>query len=222
LNPFVRVVFEAAKVAAVVWIVVVVDPLLEETFPRVDAGWRYLVSAVLFAALLEGGLQLLFGWPRIVVEWSCKTSDVSSSRITARIPQRKIDSQAFELRVSTPTGGWLGYQVLRLLMLLGVTLQIRVDRAAVLPSVENYHTIAGVPTVTPDSVSRGFNVALGSAPSRPGTWHWARVTWADDGHLDDVECNIDYVLWHPSWLARCVLLFVWKTKNAGRFQVVRS
>ncbi|TQJ40602.1 hypothetical protein FBY33_2669 [Arthrobacter sp. SLBN-112] len=221
-NPFFGVLSEAAKVAVAVWVVLWAEPFLESSMPSIDAGWRYLLSAIFTAVVLEVLLQIVFGWPRVDVQWGVKGEDAPiANALVARVTKRKPDSQVFSLRISAPSGGWLGYQILKLWMLIGVKLQIRIERASVVPSVENSPKVNGLPTVKSDDESKGFCIDLGRAPRRPGQWHWAEVSWRDEATPNGIEINIDYVLHHKNAILRSLLfIFVRKSSNARHFQVV--
>lgn len=215
------VLWEAAKVAVVVWVVLAIEPAVADIFPKLDVGWRYLISATATALVLEIVLQVFLGWPRIVVQWSVKAEPTPISSIVARVNKRNRNSQVFVVRVSTPPSGWLGYLILKGWMRLGVTLQIRIDRAAAAPTVDGASRENGIPSIRPDDASRGVVVDLGRPPRRPGEWHWADVRWKAEGEPDGVELNVDYVLHHPNSFLRLLLrIFVWRTTNVRHFQLV--
>lgn len=149
-NRFIGVLLDAVKVAVAAWAAIYVEPGVSKLLPTIGEPLQYLIAAFIAAAVLEALLQIVLGWPRIEVEWTDKTEDVPISGIVARIRPANQESQPFALTVSTPSGGWLGYQVLRLWMRLGVRLQIRVESALVVPTCEYPSKRGGVPTVMPD------------------------------------------------------------------------
>lgn len=215
------VLWDAAKVALAVWGVLAVEPFLEKDLPNLDEGWRYLISAIFAAIILEFLFQTVLGWPRIHVHWTVAAEDAPISEIVARVTKRKTDSQVFSLSISTPSGGWVGYQFLKFLMLLGVTLQIRIEQASLVPSVEKSRKVGERPTVTPDDESKGFSIDLGKVPRCPGQWHWAEVNWRDETSPRGVDFNVDYILHHENAVARIILFtFVRRTTNARTFRVV--
>ena len=197
------------------------DPWVEENLPKLDAGWRYLFSAVVTAAVLESVLQIALGWPTVVIHWEDKDEHVPISDIVARATKRRPDSQAFVLKISTPNGGWLGYQVMRAWMRLGVVLEIRIDRAAIVATVDGSSMTSNQPNVTPDDNSNGVVIELGRAPRRPGKWHWANVRWRVVDMSQGVKVNVDCVLHHQNAFVRFLLLiFVRRSTNVRHFQVV--
>lgn len=217
------VLWEAVKVAITIWVVLALDPWVENNLPSLDAGWRYLLSAIAAAIILECLLQLVLGWPRLVVEWEVKDESAPINSIVARGTRRKPNSQVFVLKILTPPGGWLGYQTMKILMRLKVTLQVRIDRAGVVPTVERSSMVGTVPTVTSDAASNGVSIELGTAPRRPGKWHWANVRWEIGNAQDGVDFNVDYVLHHKSRFI-CMLLrvLVMRSTNVRHFQVERA
>lgn len=222
-NRIASVIWEALKVALTIWGVLAVDPWVEVTLPKVEAGWRYLISAVVAATLLELILQLALGWPRIKIQWEDKGESAPISGIVARVSKRKKVSQVFILKVSTPPGGWLGYQIMKLWMRLDVSLQIRIERVAVTPTVERSSLTHNIPSVTPDDESNGVTIKLGSPPRRPGKWHWADVRWEIGELLNGVDVNVDCVLHHRNCIIRWLLwIFVWRSTNVRHFQVERA
>lgn len=212
---------EALKVAVTAWAVLSLDPWVAATFPNIGPGVRYFVSALVAATVLEALLQLVFGWPRIEVRWYDKRDEVAVDSIVARVTKRNPSTQVFAMRVSAPPSGWLGYQVMRALMRTRPTLQVRIERAGVKPTVESASLMNGKPTVVADDESGGFRVDLGSAPRRAGEWHWADVRWRNVSMPPGMEVNVDVLLYHPNPVMRVVLaVAVWRSIRVRRFQVV--
>ena len=211
----------AIKVACAVWGALWVEPWVEQTFPNAATAVNYLVAAVGAAVVLEILLQIFLGWPRVKIMWTIKGEDAPISEIVARVRSRNQNSQVFSLRISTPSGGWLGYQLLRLYMLLGVKLQIRIERASIVPTCEASSKTSDVVTVTPDDDFNGFTVDLGKAPRRPSPWHWADVRWMNESTPTGDEYNIDYVFHHKNYILKFLLnTLIWNSTNARSFRVV--
>jgi hypothetical protein len=213
----------AIKVAIAAWGTIAIEPWAEQTFPTLGKPLQFLIAAIIAAVTLEILLQVFFGWPRIRVAWSIKGEDAPISEVVARVRRSNKESQVFALKISTPLGGWIGYQLLRLYMLSGAQLQIRIERASIVPTCELSSKVGGVPTVVPDDRSNGFIVDLGKAPPRPGPWHWADVRWRDESTPVGDEFNIDYVIHHKNRLVKFFLnALIWRSKNASCFRVVGS
>lgn len=214
---------DALKVAIAASGAIAIDPWVEQTFPALGKPLQTLVAAIIAAAILEGLLQLLFGWPRINIAWSVEGEDAPILEVVARIRRNSKESQVFNLKISTPAGGWLGYQLLRWYTTSGAQLHIRIERASIVPTCEHSSKADGVPTVVPDDRSNGFIVDLGKAPRKPGHWHWAKVRWRDEATPVGDDFNIDYVIHHPSRFKMFFLnALIWRSKNASRFRVVGS
>lgn len=212
---------DALKVAGAAWGVLWLEPWTDQAFSNLDKGWRFLISAFIAAIFVELVWQLVLGWPRMEVHWAARGEDVALTEIRAKASKRKPDTQAFHLRISAPSKGWLGHQILRLWMCFGVTLQIRIEQASVVPSVEDSHKVDTRPTTVPDNESKGFGIELGRAPRRPGHWHWADVRWRDESSPPGVSFNVDYVLHHENAFVKFLLCtFVWRSAKARTFQVV--
>lgn len=221
MNRVFGVLGDAIKVAIAAWGALWIVPWVEETFPTVGRPGGFLIAAVVAAVVLEILLQLIFGWPRIRIEWSVKGEAAPLSEVVARIRPGNSESQVFLLKVSTPSGGWLGYQLLRRCMRGGVQLRIRIERALIVPTCELSSKTEGAIAVTPDDVFNGFNVDLGPAPRRPSLWHWAEVRWRDESTSIGDEFNIDYSFHHERPVVRLILnALVWRSTNANRFRVV--
>lgn len=221
-NRIASVLGEAAKVGAAVWVVLTVDPWVAENLPELNVGWRYTLSTIATVVLLEIVLQLILGWPRISIQWEAKGESAPISSIVARATRRNTNSQVFAIKVLIPPSGWVSYQALKLLMLPDVTLQIRIDRAGAVPTVEKSSLDGTAATVTPDSESHGVAVKLGRAPRRPGKWHWADVRWEVSNATAGVDMNVDCVLHHPKPAVRIILgVLVRRTTNVRHFHVER-
>lgn len=221
-NRLASVLGEAAKVGVAVWVVLTADPWVAQNLPALNAGWRYALSTIITVLLVEILLQLILGWPRISILWEAKGEAAPISSIVARATRRNPNSQVFVVKVSIPPSGWVSYQALRLLMLFDVTLQIRIDRAGVIPTVENASLNGTAATVTPDLGSHGVTVALGRVPRRPGKWHWGDVRWEVGNASVGVDMNVDCVLHHPWLPVRIILgMLVRRTTNVRHFNVER-
>lgn len=213
----------AIKVAIAAWGTIAIEPWAEQTFPLLGEPLQFLIAAIIAAVTLELLLQIFLGWPRISVAWSVKGEDAPISEVGARIRRSNKESQVFDLKISTPLGGWIGYQLLRFFALSRAQLQIRIERASIVPTCELSSKVAGVPTIVPDDQSNGFIVDLGKAPRRPGPWHWAEVRWRDESTPVGVEFNIDYVIHHKNHFVKFFLnALIWRSKNASCFRVVGS
>ncbi|WP_285241506.1 hypothetical protein [Pseudarthrobacter sp. MEB009] len=209
------------KVAMAAWTTLSLEPWAEQTFPMFGEPVQFLFAAIISAITLELLLQIFLGWPRIKVVWSVKGEDAPISEVVARIRPGNAESQVYSLKVSAPSAGWLGYQILRLNALCGAQLQIRIDQASVVPTCEASSKTAGVPSVVPDDRSNGFTIDLGKAPRRPGPWHWAEVRWRDESTPVGDEFNIDYVFHHKNPFMKLYLnALIWRSKNASFFRVV--
>ncbi|MFJ4268433.1 hypothetical protein ACIPY1_17895 [Paenarthrobacter nicotinovorans] len=213
----------AIKVAIAAWGTIAIEPWAEQTFPLLGKPIQFLIAAIIAAVTLEFLLQIFLGWPRIRVAWSVKGEDAPISEVIARIRRSNKESQVFSLKISTPPGGWVGYQLLRCCTLSGAELHIRIDRALVAPTCELVSKVGGVPTVVPDDTSNGFIVDLGKAPRTPGPWHWADVRWRDESTPVGEEFNIHYVMHHHNRFVKFLLnALIWRSKNASCFRVVGS
>jgi hypothetical protein len=211
----------AIKVAIAAWGTIAIEPWAEQTFPLLDKPLQFLIAAIIAAVTLELLLQIFLGWPRISVAWSVKGEDAPISEVVARIRRSNKESQVFALKISTPLGGWIGYQLLRFYTLSGAQLHVRIERASIVPTCELSSKVGGVPTIVPDDRSNGFIVDLGKAPRRPGPWHWADVRWRDESTPVGDEFNIDYVIYHKNRLVKFFLnALIWRSKNARCFRVV--
>lgn len=213
----------ALKVAIAAWGTIAIEPWAEETFPSLGKPIQFLIAAIIAAVVMEILLQIFLGWPRISVVWSAKGEEAPLSEVVARIRQSNKVSQVFDLKIFTPQGGWIGYQFLRFYTLFGAQLQIRIERAPIVPTCELSSKVGGVPTVVPDDGSNGFIVDLGQAPRRPGLWHWAEVRWRDESTPVGDEFNIDYIIYHENRLVKFFLnALIWRSNNASCFRVVGS
>lgn len=220
-NRLLGVVWDAIKVAIAAWVAISIDPWAQKTFPTLGKPLQFLIAAIIAAVVLEVAFQIFIGWPRIHISWRDTNEDVPISEIAARIRRSNSQSQVFSLKISTPSSGWVGYQLLRLYMRRPVQLRVGIERAAVVPTRESASKVGGVPSVDSDDAAHGFTVYLGAAPRRPGPWHWADVRWRDEGTPTDDEFNIDYVLYHDKRLVRLLLnLLVRRSSNVRRFRVV--
>lgn len=214
---------DAIKVAIAAWGAIAIEPWAEQTFPSLGKPIQFLIAAIIAAVILEILLQICFGWPRINVAWSVKGEDAPISEVVARIRRSNKESQVFDLKISTPRGGWIGYQLLRLYTMSGAQLQIRIERASIVPTCELSSKVGGVPTIVPDDRSNGFIVDLGKAPRKPGPWHWAEVRWRDEATPVGDDFNIDYVIHHRNHFAKFFLnALIWRSKYANCFRVVGS
>lgn len=213
---------DTVKVAIAAWSAVWIEPWVEQTFPTVGTPLQYLIAALIAAATLECVLQIVLGWPRIKIVWAVKGEDVEITELRARVRKRNLSTQVFTLKISTPRGGWLGYQLLRAYMHLGVELRIRVERALLVPTREDGGSKSnGLPTVLPHDASNGFTVDLGPAPSKPGPWHWADVRWRNEGTPTGVDFNVYYTFHHKNHIVKHLLnCLIWRSKNASRFRIV--
>lgn len=219
-NRFLGVLLEAVKVAIAAWAAIYVEPTVSEILPTIGAPLQYFIAALLTAIVLEVALQLLFGWPRIKVVWSDKGEGSPVSEVIARIRPGSSESQVFTLKVSVPKGGWLARMVLRSVIGPGVRLGIRIERASVVPTVENSYKDNGVPMTTADDETNGFTVDLGRPPG-PGPWHWAEVRWRDEATPRDDDFNILCSFQHPEPFKQNLLnLFIGRSMNAHKFRVV--
>jgi hypothetical protein len=211
----------AFKVAIAAWGTIAIEPWPEQTFPMLGKPLQFLIAAIIAAVTLELLLQVFLGWPRIRVVWSVKGEDAPISEVVARVRRSNKESQVFDLKISTPLGGWIGHQLLRFFTLSGAQLHIRIERASIVPTCELSSKVGGVPTIVPDDSSNGFIVELGKAPRIPGPWHWADVRWRDESTPVGDEFNIDYVIHHKNPFIRVVLnALIWRSKNASCFRVV--
>ena len=211
------------KVAMAAWTTLSLEPWAEKTLPMAGKPLQFLVAAIISAATLEILLQVVLGWPKIKLTWSVKGEDAPISEVVARIRPGNSESQVYSLKLSAPSAGWLGYQILKLYTLSGVRLQIRIDQASIVPTCEVSSKIGGVPAVVPDDRSNGFSIDLGKAPRRPGPWHWADVRWRDESTPAGDEFNIDYVFHHENRLIGLFLnALIWRSTNARCFRVVGS
>lgn len=220
-NRIFGVLANAVKIAVAAWGAVWIEPKVQEILPNAGEPIHYLLAAVLAASTLELLLQVILGWPRIRIAWAVKGEDAPISEVVARVRKSTANSQVFSIKVSTPPGGWLGYQLFRGYMRLGVKLQIRIERAPIIPTCEGTSKFNGLPTVAADDALNGFSLELGRAPRRPGPWHWADVRWRDEGTPTGDEFNIYYVFHHQNPFVKFLLnLLIWRSKNAHRFRVV--
>lgn len=213
---------DAMKVTIAAWSAIWIEPWVEQAFPAFGTPLHYFIAAAIAAVILECILQIVLGWPRIKITWSVKNEDVEIAEIVARMGKRNPSSQVFNLKISTPNGGWLGYQLLRAYMHLGLELHIRVDRALLVPTREDgVSKTDGLPTVLPHDASNGFVVDLGSAPRKPGPWHWADIRWRNEGTPTGDDFNIYYVFHHRNAaVKRLMNCLIWRSKNARKFRVV--
>jgi hypothetical protein len=222
-NRILDVIRDAVKVAFAAWGALSIEPWAGATFPTLGKPLQFLLAAVIAAAVLEFLLQIFLGWPRIRITWSIKGEDAPISELVARVRSANSVTQVFKLKISTPSSGWIGYQVLRLYMRLGGVLQIRIERASIIPTRESSSKSESLPTVTSDDASNGFVVNLGQAPRRPGPWHWADVRWRDEATPIGDDFNIDYVFHHERRLVKFFLnILIWKSTNARYFRVVEA
>ena len=216
-NRLFDVLLDALKVAAAVWGAVWMEPWVEQSLPNAGKAIQYLIAALISAFLLELCLQIVFGWPRIKITWSVKGEDAPINEIVARVRNSNPNSQAFSLKISTPPGGWLGYQALRLCMRFGVRLQIRIDRASIVPTCDDSSKVDDVPTIMADNSSHGFVVDLGKAPRRPDQWHSANVRWRNQSTPIGDTFNIDYLFHHDKPLVKFFLNLILRRKTNARF-----
>lgn len=212
---------EAVVIAAGIWVVLAMDPWVERNLPNLDVGWRYALSAIAVAVIAQALIQLFFGWPRLTIHWELKGESAPISSIVARGTARRPDSQPFVVTVLIPPGGWIGSLAMKLITRCNVTLQIRIERAAVVPIVERSSMVGSKPTVVPDPNTNGFIVNLGKAPLRPGKWHWATVRWETSQATPGAEVNVDCVLHHENRAMRTLLGLVQKKTNVNQFHVER-
>lgn len=216
---FLGVLADAAKVAVAAWAAISGEPWVEKILPEAGEPLRYLIAAIIAAVVLELLLQLVFGWPRIVIEWADKGESVPISEVVARVRSVNSESQPFTLKVSVPRGGLIGSLLLRW-WTRRARLQIRIDGALVVPTCEYPSKRASVPTVAADDESNGFVVDLGPVPRRSGLWHHATVRWRDES-TPEGDFNIDYVFDHDKRFVGFLLNhLIWRTKNAKQFRVV--
>jgi hypothetical protein len=221
-NRVTGVVFEAAKVGAVVWGVLAVDPWVQQTFPDLPTGWRYAISAVCQVLILEVVLQLAFGWPRIDLRWMAHGDATPLRALVLNASRRTKVAESIDLELQVPTTGWLGHQLLRASMRWGVILRIRADEAPIDPSVERSSQRDGAAAVRPSTTTHGVDIELGPAPIRPGSWHWAEIKWTVTD-FPDGEFNIEYQLYVPdkpglTWLLHLIRV----QRSAQTIRVVRK
>lgn len=220
-NRIFGVLASALKIAVAAWGAVWIEPKVQEILPNAGEALHYLIAALIVASTLELFLQVFLGWPRIRIAWAVKGEDAPITEIVARVRRTNANSQVFSIKVSTPPGGWIGYQLFRGYMCLGVRLQVRIERAPIIPTCEGSSKFNGLPTVAADDVLNGFTLDLGRAPRRPGPWHWADVRWRDEGTPVGDEFNVYYVFDHKNPVIKILLnLLIWRSKNARCFRVV--
>lgn len=231
VNRLVSVIWQTLKTAGTVWLVLFFEPWLEKVLPGVHEGWRYLVVALVGALVIEAGDRYIFGWPVIDVRWMEGKEYVETTTLVARISSDTKASQVFDVVVSTRQAGLLTYWLFRLFTKHGLNMQIKMERMDATPMVEDStrerrrgsaNQIRKIPTVLPDAETCGFNITLGEAPERPGTWHWAAVRWEPDAMKEEIELNIDYVLLHKNPFVRFWAKFIWKSKNVDKIRVVEK
>lgn len=221
-NRLISVLGDALKVAVAAWSAIWIEPWVQAVFPAIGQPLHYFLAAAISAVTLEFILQIVLGWPRVKIMWAVKNEDVEIAEIVARMSERNPNSQVFNLKISTPNNGWLGYQILRGYMRLGLELHIRIDQALLVPTREDGGSkLDGLPAIWPHDASNGFIVELGSAPRKSGPWHWADVRWRNEGTPTGDDFNIYYEFHHRNRTIKRILnCLIWRSKNAQIFRVV--
>lgn len=215
---------EAAKVGVLVWGVVAVDPTVAVTFPNWPDAVRYFVVAAVGALLLEGILAIVFGVPRIQVQWFAGGDGEELRDIDIATTRRAMASIPHTVKVSIPRTGWLGQFALWAFVPSGSVMRIRVPNAPVEPSVESSDDYDSFPTVAADDASRGFVIHLGSDRPRIGEWRWGEVRWKLTRLPEEPgKWNIDHVLDHPNWFRRVLIkVFIRKPRLVKKLRVRRK
>lgn len=214
---------ESAKVAVLVWVVSFLDPFVEQVLPKLGLGFRYLLSALVSAFVLEVVLQLVFGWPKLTIRWVEQGEPVAPRReLIARMTLRKKVTGVVRLNVTASSDGWLGHFLLRVIVGGGSVLRVELNESSLRPFVDGSSERNDADTVVPNDGTHGFDVDLGPVPRRAGEWHWARVRWEADAIPDDVPFNIYLSLHHESRVRRLLMMFVIKSSNVRLLRVIRK
>ncbi|UYQ78075.1 hypothetical protein OF385_02580 [Glutamicibacter sp. JL.03c] len=215
--------YDATKLACGIWAVTSLDPWIASTAPAIPLVAKYLFSAIILAILIEIFFQLIFGRPKIVINWEQKGASTQIYSLVARVSQTQNECKPFSLNISTTPGGWLSNKALFLLMKNSPTLRIQIKGAAIQPIVDNSSLEGEEPTVRADFDSKGVIVSLGKPPHSPGKWHWADVRWTVDEKFEGTDLNVDCFFQHEKPMVKRVLnLVIGKSTNVNLFSVERA
>ncbi|MFC0581129.1 hypothetical protein [Micrococcoides hystricis] len=216
---FASVLFDAAKVAFAAWNVLWIEPWVDQ-FQSIGMPWSVLIAALIAAIALEIVVQLLFGWPTILIEWSVKDEGAPLNELQARVRLSNPESQVFLLKISAARRGWLGHKVLRLVVDEQTELKISIERASIVPICELSSKVNDLIAIKSNDEFNGFKVLLGKPPSRPALWHWAEVRWKDEQTPKGEEFNVEYSFYNKNRLRNWLLKLIWRSANARHFRIV--
>lgn len=211
---------DAIKIAAAAWATFWAEPWTDR-LTWLPEPLRFLLAAVVAALVLEVLLQIVGGWPKIRIEWRDPNDSVPLQEIRANFRKSTSSSQVFKVVISAPPGGWLGHQLLRLLMRADLTLLIQVQKASITPNRESSSDDerGSGKAITPDDSLCGFRVRLGAAPQYSGPWHYGEVRWRAEVALPQDQFPINYLLHHEKKFIRFAMnLVIRRSSNVNYFR----